>query len=68
MHDNNAKLKGPSLALLRCKSKFEIFELGLLAADIKYSKFQDWPYCGANQFFEVFELGLIAGQIDFLNF
>ena len=31
MHGNKSKLKRLRLALLRCKSKFEIFELGLIA-------------------------------------
>ena len=31
VHGNKAKLKRPSLALLRCKMTFEIFELGLIA-------------------------------------
>ena len=34
MHGNKAKLKRPSLALLRCESKFGIFELGLIAVQI----------------------------------
>ena len=34
VHGNKAKLKRPSLALLRCKSKFEMFELGLIAVQI----------------------------------
>ena len=49
---------------------------------IKYSKFQAWTYCCANQFFvfssllllqckltfKIFRLGLIAAQIEFQNF
>ena len=49
MHGNKAKLKRPSLALLRCKMIFEIFELGLIAAQNE---------------FKIFELGLIAAQND----
>ena len=39
MHRNKAKLKRTSLALLRCKLTFEIFELGLIAVQIEYSNF-----------------------------
>ena len=35
VHGNKAKLKRLSLVLLRCKSKFEIFELGLIAVQIE---------------------------------
>ena len=34
VHRNKAKRKRPSLALLWCKSRFEIFELGLIAVQI----------------------------------
>ena len=34
MQGNKAKLKRPSLALLRCKISFEIFGLGLIAVQI----------------------------------
>ena len=68
MHANKAKLKPPSLASLRFKITFEIFELGLIAVQnefqifeldlisvqISFSNFRAWPYCGANT------LGLIA--------
>ena len=54
VHANKAKLKFLSLALLRCKSNFQIFELGLIAVHKKYSKFQGWPYCGATHFFSNF--------------
>ena len=50
MHGNKAKLKRPSLALLRFKITFEIFELGLIAVQNE---------------FQVFELGPIAVQIRF---
>ena len=39
MYGNKAKLKCPSLALLRCKMNFEIFELGLIAVQIKHLNF-----------------------------
>ena len=48
MHANKAKLKRPSLALLRFKITFEIFELGLIAVQNE---------------FQVFELDPIAVQI-----
>ena len=55
VHANKAKLKFLSLVLLRCKSKFEIFELGLIAVQlIFFSNFRGWPYCGANHFFSNF--------------
>ena len=47
------KLNRPRLALLRCKSKFEIFELGLIAVQIEIRHFRAWPYSRANR------LGLI---------
>ena len=47
VHGNKAKLKGPSLALLRCKQTLEIFELGLIAVQNGFSNFRAWPYCGA---------------------
>ena len=60
------KLKRPSLALLRCKLTFEIFELGLIAVQndisnfllgliavqIELFYFRAWPYCGANLTFK----------------
>ena len=59
-------IKISDLALSRCKSifqifelglitvqtDFQIFELGLITVHIKLSKFQTWPYRGANQFFK----------------
>ena len=35
MHGNKAKLSRPSLALMRGKSKFEIFKLGLIEVQIE---------------------------------
>ena len=49
VHGNKAKLKRPSLALLRCKMTFEIFELGLISVQIEHLIFLPWPYCGANR-------------------
>ena len=34
VHGNKAKLKRPSWALLRCKSNFSIFEVGLISLQI----------------------------------
>ena len=82
VHGNKAQLKRPSLALLRCKSKFEIFELGLIAVKIELFNFWSWPYCGANWTFQFlilallrcisnirnFTLGLIAVRINFSKF
>ena len=68
LHGNKAKLKRPSLAFLRCKSKFEIFELGLIAVKNEYSKFQAWPYCGANKFFKFSSLFLLRCKLTFKNF
>ena len=39
VHGNKAKLKCLSLALLRCKSKFEIFESGLIAVQNEIRNF-----------------------------
>ena len=50
VHGNKAKLKRPSLALLRCKMTFEILKLGLIALQ---------------NHFQIFELGLIAVQNEF---
>ena len=47
MQGNKGKLKRPSLASLRYKSKFEIFELGFITVQIKIRNFRAWPYCGA---------------------
>ena len=49
VYGNKARLKCPSLALLRCKSEFKIFELGLIAVQIDII---------------IFEFGLIAVQIE----
>ena len=54
VHGNKAKLKRPSLAVLGCKSRFEIFELGLITVQ--------------SEVFFIFELGLIVVQTDFQNF
>ena len=59
VHGNKAKLKSPSLASLRCKSKFEIFELGLIAVQINLSNFRAWPYCSANWFSNFSSLALL---------
>ena len=81
VHGNKARLKGRSLALLRCKPNFLIFELGLNAVQIEFSDFRAWPYCGANQIFRlsslalfrwksnflIFELGLISVKIELFN-
>ena len=48
VHGNKAKLKRSSLALLRCKMTFEIFELGLIAMRTDFSNFRAWPYCCVN--------------------
>ena len=53
VHGNKAKLKRPSLALLRCQSKFEILVLGLIAVQIEI---------------RIFEVGLIAVQTNYQNF
>ena len=82
VHGNKNKLKRPSLALLRCKLTFEIFELGLISVQNDFWNFRAWPYCGAKWLlkfsslallrckliFEIIELGLIAAQNDFWNF
>ena len=74
MHGNKAKLKRPSLALLRCKSRFEIFKFGLIAVRINFFeflslallrcklsfKFSSMAYCRANR------LGLI--NVDQFSF
>ena len=39
VHSIKVKLKRPSLALLRCKPNFSIFELGLISVQIKLSNF-----------------------------
>ena len=49
VHGNKAKLKPPSLALLRCKLTFEIFELDLIAVQNGFQIFRAWPYFGANR-------------------
>ena len=48
LHGNKAKLECPSLALLRYKSNFLIFELALIAVQIEFSNFRAWPYCEAS--------------------
>ena len=53
VHGNKVKLKRPNLALLWCKCKFEIFELGLIAVQIEI---------------RIFEVGLIAVQTNYQNF
>ena len=48
VHGNKAKLKYPIVALLWCKSTFEIFELGLIAVQNDFFNFRAWPYYFAN--------------------
>ena len=43
----NRTFKFLSLALLRCKLIFEIFELGLIAVQTDFRNFRAWPYCHA---------------------
>ena len=76
------KSKFSSLTLLRCKSNFLIFQLGLIAVQIKIEDFQAWPSCSINRTFKffslalfrckskfkIFELDLIAVQTDLWNF
>ena len=40
LHGNKVKLKRPSLAYLRWKSKFEIFELGRIAVQTNFQNFR----------------------------
>ena len=50
VHGNKAKVKLLSLALLRCKSLFQIFELGLIAVQIEIRNIRPWPFFAANTF------------------
>ena len=60
LHCNKAKLKNfKGLALMRCKSPFKIFELGLIAVQNDFSNFRAWSYCGANHFFKFSILALL---------
>ena len=54
VHGNKAKLKRATLALLRCKMTFEIFDLGLIAVQNDIQIFWAWPYCRAPVYFNYF--------------
>ena len=68
MHGNKAKLRHPTLALLRCKANFQIFELGLIAVQIELFQFMSLALLRYKAKFQIFELSLIAVQIELLQF
>ena len=67
VYGNKAKIKRPSLVLLRCKMTFKFFELGLIAVQTDFEIFE-LDLIAVQNDFPIFELGLIAVQNDFLNF
>ena len=54
------KSKFSSLALLRCKSKFEILKPGCIAVQTDFKIFRAWPYSGANWLSKFTSLALLT--------
>ena len=76
----NRNSKFTSLALLRSKPKFEIFELGLIAEQIEilelglivvqigFQNFRAWPHCGENRNSKFSSLALLRCKLAFKIF